>query len=63
VHRGLGAARQGGEGRVALHDGRKVVSARMYTGWRSLWEGVTKNLVDMLGGPRGRVTWKGRNYP
>jgi chlorobactene glucosyltransferase len=37
--------------RVALHDGREVVSARMYTGWRSLWEGVAKNLVDMLGGP------------
>jgi len=38
-------------GRVALHDGREAVSARMYTGWRSLWEGVAKNLVDMLGGP------------
>jgi len=38
-------------GRVALHDGREAISARMYTGWRSLWEGVAKNLVDMLGGP------------
>jgi chlorobactene glucosyltransferase len=38
-------------GRVALHDGREATSARMYTGWRSLWEGVAKNLVDMLGGP------------
>jgi chlorobactene glucosyltransferase len=38
-------------GRVALHDGREAVSARMYTGWRSLWEGVAKNIVDMLGGP------------
>ena len=38
-------------GGVALHDGREAVSARMYTGWRSLWEGVAKNLVDMLGGP------------
>jgi len=23
----------------------------MYTGWHSLWEGVAKNVVDMLGGP------------
>jgi chlorobactene glucosyltransferase len=38
-------------GRVALHDGREAISARMYTGWGSLWEGVAKNLVDMLGGP------------
>jgi chlorobactene glucosyltransferase len=38
-------------GRVALHDGREAISARMYTGWHSLWEGVAKNLVDMLGGP------------
>jgi chlorobactene glucosyltransferase len=38
-------------GRVALHDGREIISARMYTGWRSLWEGVAKNLVEMLGGP------------
>jgi len=38
-------------GRVALHDGREAVSARMYTGWHSLWEGVAKTLVDMLGGP------------
>jgi chlorobactene glucosyltransferase len=38
-------------GRVVLHDGREVISARMYTGWHSLWEGVAKNLVDMLGGP------------
>ncbi|MBV8753393.1 MAG: glycosyltransferase [Hyphomicrobiales bacterium] len=37
--------------RVALHDGREAISARMYTGWHSLWEGVAKNLVDMLGGP------------
>jgi chlorobactene glucosyltransferase len=23
----------------------------MYTGWRTLWPGIAKNLVDMLGGP------------
>ena len=22
----------------------------MYTGWRTLWPGITKNLVEMLGG-------------
>jgi len=38
-------------GGVALHDGRAAVSVRMYTGWQSPWEGVAKNLVDMLGGP------------
>ena len=38
-------------GGLALHDGRAAVSARMYTGWHSFWEGVAKNLVDMLGGP------------
>jgi chlorobactene glucosyltransferase len=38
-------------GRVALHDGREAISVRMYTGWRSLWEGVAKNLVDTFGGP------------
>jgi hypothetical protein len=31
--------------------GRAAVSARMYTGWQSLWEGVAKDLVDMLGEP------------
>jgi len=39
------------KGLVALFDGEQVVSTRMYTGWLTLWEGVTKNLVDMLGGP------------
>jgi chlorobactene glucosyltransferase len=38
-------------GHVALCDGKQVISTRMYTGWLTLWEGVTKNLVDMLGGP------------
>jgi chlorobactene glucosyltransferase len=39
------------KGHVGLRDGKQLVSARMYTGWPTLWEGVTKNLVDMLGGP------------
>jgi chlorobactene glucosyltransferase len=37
--------------RVRLEDGSAVLSVRMYTGWRTLWLGLTKNLVDMLGGP------------
>ena len=42
-------------GRVALHDGREAISARMYTGWQTLWEGLAKNLVDTLGGPVSTV--------
>ncbi|HEY2529440.1 MAG TPA: glycosyltransferase [Xanthobacteraceae bacterium] len=36
---------------VLLMDGKDALSTRMYTGWRTLWPGLTKNLVDMLGGP------------
>lgn len=36
---------------VLLMDGKDVLSTRMYTGWRTLWPGLTKNLVDTLGGP------------
>lgn len=36
---------------VALRDGTRLVSTRMYTGWRTLWPGLAKNLVDMGGGP------------
>ncbi len=39
-------------GRVVLRDGIRLMRARMYTGWRTLWPGFAKNLVDMLGGPR-----------
>jgi chlorobactene glucosyltransferase len=38
-------------GRVLLMDGKLLLSARMYSGWRSLWGGLSKNLVEMLGGP------------
>jgi chlorobactene glucosyltransferase len=31
------------------------LSARMYTGWSSLWSGISKNLVDMLGGERATL--------
>jgi chlorobactene glucosyltransferase len=38
--------------KVLLMDGARALSTRMYGGWRDLWEGFAKNVVDMLGGPR-----------
>jgi chlorobactene glucosyltransferase len=35
---------------VLLMDGDDAVSTRMYTGWRTLWPGLAKNLIDTLGG-------------
>ena len=37
--------------RVLLQDGRHVLATRMYTGWATLWIGISKNLSEMLGGP------------
>jgi len=37
---------------VLLKDGQTMLSGRMYTGWRTLWPGFAKNLVDMIGGAR-----------
>jgi chlorobactene glucosyltransferase len=37
-------------GRVLLQDGRLLLTARMYVGWTSLWTGLSKNIVEMLGG-------------
>lgn len=37
-------------GHVLLLDGSKQLSTRMYTGWDTLWPGIAKNLVHMLGG-------------
>jgi chlorobactene glucosyltransferase len=37
--------------KVMLHDGGKLLSTRMYTGWRTLWPGFAKNLIDLVGGP------------
>jgi chlorobactene glucosyltransferase len=37
-------------GHVLLQDGKLLLMARMYTGWGSLWTGLSKNLVQMLGG-------------
>jgi chlorobactene glucosyltransferase len=36
---------------VLLMGGEQLLSTRMYTGWRTLWPGLAKNLVDTLGGP------------
>jgi chlorobactene glucosyltransferase len=35
---------------VLLMGGQELVSTRMYTGWRTLWPGLAKNLVDTFGG-------------
>jgi chlorobactene glucosyltransferase len=37
--------------RVLMQDGTAFLTTRMYTGWRTLWPGIAKNLVIMLGGP------------
>ena len=34
-----------------LMGGDTMLAARMYTGWRTLWPGLVKNLVDTFGGP------------
>jgi chlorobactene glucosyltransferase len=36
---------------VLLMDGDELLSARMYTGWRTLWPGLAKNVVETFGGP------------
>jgi chlorobactene glucosyltransferase len=36
--------------RIALFGGERLLSTRMYAGWRSLWPGLAKNLVETLGG-------------
>lgn len=41
--------------RVVLRSGDRLLSTRMYTGWRTLWPGLAKNLVDMLGGTRSAL--------
>ena len=41
---------------VLLMGGEDLISTRMYTGWRTLWPGLAKNLVDTLGGRRATLT-------
>jgi chlorobactene glucosyltransferase len=40
---------------ILLMGGDDVISTRMYTGWRTLWLGLVKNLVDTLGGRRSTL--------
>ena len=42
--------------RVLLMGGERLISTRMYSGWESLWQGIGKNLVDMLDGPLSTIT-------
>jgi chlorobactene glucosyltransferase len=35
---------------VVLMDGARLISARMYEGWSTLWLGFAKNVLDMFGG-------------
>jgi chlorobactene glucosyltransferase len=37
--------------KIALIGAEKLIRTRMYTGWTSLWEGLSKNVTEMLGGP------------
>ena len=41
---------------VLLMGGEDLVTTRMYTGWRTLWPGLAKNLIDTLGGGRATLT-------
>jgi chlorobactene glucosyltransferase len=43
-------------GHAILQDGRRLLSARMYRGWPTLWIGIAKNLSEMLGGPPRTIT-------
>ena len=42
---------------VLLMGGDDMIATRMYTGWRTLWPGFAKNLVDTLGGRRATLTF------
>jgi chlorobactene glucosyltransferase len=41
---------------VLLMDGEALASARMYSGWKTLWPGFAKNLVDTFGGPAATLS-------
>ena len=38
--------------RVRTFDGAGLASVRMYGDWRHLWQGFSKNVVDLFGGPK-----------
>jgi chlorobactene glucosyltransferase len=41
--------------KIALRGGDRLLSTRMYTGWRTLWPGLAKNLTEMLGGVHSAI--------
>jgi chlorobactene glucosyltransferase len=41
---------------VLLMNGGRLISARMYDGWSTLWPGFAKNLLDMFGGAAASLT-------
>lgn len=41
--------------RVAFLSGDGLLRVRMYNGWRTLWPGLAKNVVDVMGGPLATV--------
>ena len=43
-------------GAVLLMGGDRMLTTRMYTGWRTLWSGLSKNLVETFGGPAATLS-------
>ena len=41
---------------LALMDGSRLLSTRMYTGWATLWPGFAKNVLEMFGGIGSTLT-------
>ncbi len=41
---------------IALMDGSQLLTTRMYSGWRTLWPGFAKNVLEMFGGVRPTLT-------
>jgi chlorobactene glucosyltransferase len=41
---------------IALMDGSRFLSTRMYSGWGTLWPGFAKNVLEMFGGARSTLT-------
>ena len=41
---------------IALMDGSRLLSSRMYSGWATLWPGFAKNVLDMFGGVHSTLT-------
>ncbi|HVV92625.1 MAG TPA: glycosyltransferase family A protein [Hyphomicrobiales bacterium] len=40
---------------IALLGGDGLLRTRMYDGWQTMWPGLSKNLVDMMGGPASTI--------